>query len=137
MNPLIITCSLVIGGYNIVAIAIRPFRGFLTKNTYSIIVSAIFVSFFFNKILLQMIFQVIQYLPFLLTVIAYYMVKKQTKERAEQTQKSVQLDIIANAEFTNDFYNWDSSYSAKFDKTTRAKRWWQKPFLNRVTNVTV
>uniref|UniRef100_A0A1I7V3I0 DUF938 domain-containing protein n=1 Tax=Caenorhabditis tropicalis TaxID=1561998 RepID=A0A1I7V3I0_9PELO len=71
--------------------------------------------------------RIIPYLPFLLTYTAYHMLLKQLKQRQESTKNVVEINIIGNAQFTNDCYNWDSVYLSKYSHLSVKKSpWWRR-----------
>ncbi|KAF1749315.1 hypothetical protein GCK72_025782 [Caenorhabditis remanei] len=122
IGPLIIVTAAVIGAYNGVALLIRPFRDHFTKNQYIIIVFGIFI---------------IPYLPFLLTYFSYRTIQKHLKDREMLAKQAVEIDVIANANFSNDQLLWDTYYIAKYGKKQpkiSTVRCWKKYFSNRIEN---
>ncbi|CAL2051923.1 unnamed protein product [Caenorhabditis brenneri] len=124
MSPLVITCSMVIGFYQIIAIVLRRFRLDMTKNNYTILAFAIFI---------------IPHLPLILNLMSVYTLHKQLKARDEMAKKAVKIDIERNANFSNDFYNWDEGFNFKYAqkpvKTSRNYFALPKFFHNKVRTV--
>uniref|UniRef100_A0A8R1HPR7 Uncharacterized protein n=1 Tax=Caenorhabditis japonica TaxID=281687 RepID=A0A8R1HPR7_CAEJA len=109
ITPIIITCSLVIGTYNLTALLLRLFKDVISKNLY---------------ILLTFYIWVMPHLPYLMSFLSFRIIRENIRSKTERLKDAVTSS--EEAVFSFSMYKWDEAYDRRFNVTVGKIRWWNK-----------